>query len=79
MTDIEALPPSFEIQLNIKGKEQTILVKPDETSDGARYYNCILDGETLTQIREETDGNWEQLWGTLDQQDVDAIGGKIRK
>ena len=77
MADLEVSNPEFEITVNIDGEEKQITVKPDETSDGVEFYKCTIASESFTQIRQGDEGEWEQLWGDLDQQTVDAIGSVI--
>jgi len=77
MADLEVSNPEFEITVNIDGEEKQITVKPDETSDGVEFYKCSIAAESFTQIRQGDEGEWEQLWGDLDQQTVDAIGSVI--
>jgi hypothetical protein len=79
MADLELHNPAFEIIVNLDGKNKTITVQPEETSDGVEYYICSLNGQQLTQIRQEEDNEWEQLWGELDQQAVNEIGAVIIK
>lgn len=71
-------PEEFEIQVSLSGKDTAIRVKPDETSDGAPYFICDVSGNTITQLREETEGGWEQLWGELDEQEIATIGKAIK-
>lgn len=77
MGDIELHQESFEININLDGTNQTIHVSPEETTDGVEYFRCSLQGENITQIRRDEDGNWEQIWGKLDTKTVDAIGKAI--
>lgn len=79
MKDIETKQPEFDIHVNLNGEETAIQVKPDETSDGASYFVCQVSGEVLTQIREEADGSWDQIWGELDHQSLNAIGKAIKQ
>ncbi|WEK20526.1 MAG: hypothetical protein P0Y49_05165 [Candidatus Pedobacter colombiensis] len=67
----------FEIEVNLNGKPTTIQVKTEETTDGAEYFTCMHSGKSLTEIRKEKDGSWEQIWGDLDQQTVNMIGSAI--
>lgn len=78
MSELEVNNPEFEVQVNIDGTEQTVLVKPEETSDGAPYYSCLYQGKQLTEIREDAKGEWEQLWGNLVQTKVNEIGRAIK-
>ena len=78
MGELESNNPEFEVLVNLDGSDQTILIKPEETSDGAEYYNCMLGGKQLSEIREDVKGEWEQLWGNLTQAKVNAIGKAIK-
>ncbi len=78
MADLEEHNPEFEITVTLKGESKALRVQPNETSDGVEYYNCS-DGEgQITQVRMDEDG-WHQLWGDLDQEDVDEIGSMIEQ
>jgi len=77
MGELDSQNPEFEIQVNIDGTEKTVLVKPEETSDGVVYYNCMFEGKQLSEIREDVKGEWEQLWGNLTPAKVNAIGKAI--
>ena len=77
MADLELHNPEFEITAALNGTSQTIQVQPGETSDGVEYFICKSEGEQLTQIRKDEDGQWEQLWGDLSQDDIDSIGHQI--
>ncbi len=78
MSELSAQNPEFEISLVLKGVKEKVSVTPEETSDGATYYNCKLHKEQLTQIRETTTGEWEQIWGKLDPATVNLIGKTIK-
>lgn len=67
----------FEISVQLSGSVQTIQVKPEETTDGAEYFKCSLNDQHITQIRQEKDGDWEQIWGELNSIDVNNIGKAI--
>lgn len=71
--------PEFEIIVMLSGEEKTLKVHPAETSDGVAYYKCSSGTDEITQIRKEAEGKWEQLWGQLDQRQVDTIGIAIEK
>lgn len=77
MKKMERNEQGFEISISLNGAHKTIRVNPEETTDGIEYFKCSLKGENITQIRKEKDGNWEQIWGKLDSQTVDAIGTAI--
>lgn len=67
----------FEISITLNGANKTIHVKPDETSDGVEYFKCSEANKNITQIRQEKDGSWEQIWGELDIDMVQEIGKAI--
>lgn len=70
----ELQPQDFEIEVSLNGKPTTIQVKVEETTDGVEYFECMHSGKSLTQIRKEDGGSWEQIWGNLDQQTINLIG-----
>ncbi|WP_257657594.1 hypothetical protein [Parapedobacter lycopersici] len=53
---------------------EQLLIEPVQTTDGVSIYNCLLDGKPITQLRQSSDGDWIQVWGTLDKHSVLAIG-----
>lgn len=79
MADLEINNPEFDIAVEIDGASKTIRVKPEETSDGVPYYSCYTDEAQITQIRLDEEGNWEQMWGELEQADINAIGKVIKE
>jgi len=79
MTDLAKHNPEFTINVSIKGKQETIVAKPQETSDGVEYFLCFKGDEQLTQIRKDSGDKWEQMWGELPDEEVQAIGSEITK
>ena len=79
MADLELQNPAFDITVQLAAESRTIHVQPDETSDGVEYFICFADQTKLTQIRLDQDGQWEQLWGELNQQDINIIGQGIKE
>ncbi|QNL52629.1 hypothetical protein H8S90_21440 [Olivibacter sp. SDN3] len=71
--------PSFEIEAIINGIPQKVTVKTEETTDGVPYYVCSIAGEQVSEIRNDIDDTWLQLWGNLDKQSVKSIGEEIEK
>ncbi|RZL69942.1 MAG: hypothetical protein EOO93_00080 [Pedobacter sp.] len=69
----------FYIIAEIEGTERHLKVVELETSDGVPYYSCLMGETELTQLRDETYGTWEQLWGTLDDKSIANIGHQIEK
>lgn len=70
---------SITITVNLNGTNQEIEVKQDDSSDGAPFYYCDVNGDRITQIRKDEHDNWEQLWGDLDEATVKSIGEAIDK
>jgi hypothetical protein len=79
MADLEKHNPEFNIEVQIKGQGQSIVVKPQETSDGVEYFLCFKGDEQITQVRKDHGEKWEQMWGELPDDEVDAIGTEITK
>lgn len=77
MENLEIQPEEFDIKISLNGSMKTIQVKPEETTDGVEYFKCNLEGKNITQIRQEKDGSWEQIWGDLSNIDVVNIGKAI--
>lgn len=74
MADLETNSPSFDIE--VQG-EKLIRVQPDETSDGVPIYKCFSGNKMITEIRQGNEGEWEQLWGELTQEDINRIATAI--
>jgi hypothetical protein len=79
MTDLEKYNPEFTIEVSINGQQESIAVKPQETSDGVEYFLCFKGDEQITQIRKDEGDKWEQMWGDLPADEVNAIGKEITK
>jgi hypothetical protein len=79
MAEFSTQNPEFEVTVAIDGVTENIKVIPEETSDGAAYYNCMMHGKQLTEIRETLTGEWEQIWGNLSPSKVNLIGKSIKE
>jgi hypothetical protein len=77
MGELEIHQEDFEITITLNGSQEKICVKPEETTDGAEYFKCNQADKNITQIRQEKDGSWEQIWGALDNASIQAIGAAI--
>lgn len=66
----------FDVRAEVNGEEQQIQIKLTETTDGVPYYICLRDNQEISQIREE-DGKWKQLWGSLNNTEIQVIGEAI--
>ncbi|MDQ8003526.1 MAG: hypothetical protein REI64_01930 [Pedobacter sp.] len=69
----------FYIIAKIDGQEKHLNVIQLETTDGVPYYACHIGDTEITQLRNETYGKWEQLWGNLDDKTIQDIGLKIEE
>lgn len=77
MGQSEVHQEDFEINIILNGSTKAIKVKPEETTDGAEYFKCSQANKNITQVRQEKDGTWEQIWGDLDNEMVQSIGKAI--
>lgn len=77
MGQSETHQEEFELNIILDGSKQTISIKPEETTDGAEYFKCRHADKNITQIRQEKDGSWEQIWGELDNVSIQSIGKAI--
>ncbi|KEQ30799.1 hypothetical protein [Pedobacter antarcticus] len=77
MADLETNNPTFEIAVKLQQNEKLIKVQQDETSDGVPVFKCYSDGKMLTEIRQDHEGTWDQLWGELEQEDINRVGESI--
>ena len=69
----------FNITAEIEGQEKQVNVTQLETTDGVPYYACHTEKGEITQLRNETYGKWEQLWGNLDDKTIQYLGKQIEK
>lgn len=60
-------------------QDEQILVEPVQTTDGVPIYNCLLETNPVTQLRQDIGGGWIQVWGTLDKETVQSIGEAIER
>lgn len=79
MGDLELHNPEFDIIVNLGGENTKISVNPAETSDGVEYFNCLVGGKQITQIRLDENQKWEQIWGELNDDEVNVIGENIEQ
>lgn len=77
MGQSEVHQEEFKISIDLNGSKKTIKVKPEETTDGAEYFKCSQSNKNITQIRQEKDGSWDQIWGDLDNALIQRIGKAI--
>ncbi|WP_304064729.1 hypothetical protein [Pedobacter glucosidilyticus] len=71
MKDMNQEPIHLKIRLD--GEETQLNAKKEETTDGISFFKIEQQGKLITQIR-KIDNKWEQLWGDLNQQQIDEIG-----
>ncbi len=67
---------AFTIEAKIGGKMQQVQVAASETTDGAAFYICRVADDEITQVRKD-EQVWKQIWGELDEADVQSIGSAI--
>lgn len=66
----------FTVQAKVEGIIQDIFISTSETTDGVTFYNCRVNNNEITQIRKD-EQIWKQIWGTISDEDVKAIGQAI--
>jgi hypothetical protein len=74
MKDMNQDPIYLIIKLD--GEETQLNAKKEETTDGISFFKIEQQGKLITQIR-KIDNKWEQLWGDLNQQQIDEIGAAL--
>lgn len=79
MADLEMNNPSFKINVSLKKGESMLKIRPDETSDGVSIFKCYAGEDMITEIRQDHQQEWSQLWGKLEQEDINRIGAAILK
>lgn len=68
---------SFELSIAGQFDGRPLAIETDETTDGISLYYCYLDGDTISQLRYEPTGEWEQIWGNLSPVAVQQVGEAI--
>lgn len=74
---MDSTEEDFYITAQIDAQEKQLKVVHLETTDGVPYYSCQLGNDEITQLRNETYGKWEQLWGNLDDKTIQHLGKQI--
>ncbi|MBK1441568.1 hypothetical protein JHJ32_16335 [Parapedobacter sp. ISTM3] len=75
---MEKLDDIFEVSLageQFEGRQLTI--RAEQTTDGVPVYHCYDEGASIAQLRQETSGEWTQLWGDLQPDTVQQLGEAI--
>ena len=67
---------AFTLNVMIDNNSVTIKVQQRENSDGVHFYFCELNGEKISQLRQEIK-DWQQVWGNLQQHEIRQIGHQI--
>ena len=67
----------FEVIMGSGPLKKQLLVRQEETTDGVPIYHCYLEGASISQLRQETSGEWTQLWGDLSTNSVHQVGEAI--
>ncbi|MBO9618446.1 MAG: hypothetical protein J7539_05360 [Niabella sp.] len=66
----------FTIAVTINGKSQQVEVATAETTDGVTFYKCNINAAEITELRRD-EGRWKQLWGELNNVEIESIGAAI--
>lgn len=75
---MKKLDDIFEVNLaDGQFKDKRLTVRPEQTTDGVPIYHCYGEGTLITQLRQETSGEWTQLWGNLQPDTVQRLGEAI--
>lgn len=67
---------AFTLKVMIDNNSVVIKVQQRENSDGVHFYFCELNGEKISQLRQEIK-DWQQVWGNLQQHEIRQIGHQI--
>lgn len=67
----------FEVRIDGQFMGKPLTIRPEQTTDGIPIFHCYLEGTSVSQLRRETSGTWEQLWGDLSTDTVRQIGEAI--
>lgn len=70
---------TFEITENDGLLDGPLLIRPKQTTDGIPIYHCYRDGVPVSELRQETSGEWVQLWGDLPTDAVAQVGAAIAR
>ncbi len=68
---------TFEVIMESGPLKKRVLVRSEQTTDGVPIYHCYLEGASISQLRQETSGEWTQLWGDLPADSVHQVGEAI--
>ncbi|WP_262245491.1 hypothetical protein [Parapedobacter soli] len=75
---MESTENIFEIEVNDGQLVKTLHVRPEQTTDGISIYHCYsADGALVCELRQETSGEWVQLWGSFPADSVEQMGNAI--
>ena len=66
----------FTVPFTREGNPYTLQVHTDPSTDDVDTYICKLNGERITQLRKDV-GQWKQLWGELNQEEIQQLGEAI--
>jgi len=75
--DMEKSTDIFEVTVAGQFRGKLVSVRSEETTDGIPIYHCDVAGTAVTQLRQETSGEWTQLWGDLPADTVARLGEAI--
>ncbi|SEL28834.1 hypothetical protein SAMN05421740_104155 [Parapedobacter koreensis] len=68
----------FEVRLaDGQFGDRPLTIRPEQTTDGVPIYHCYTKETSISQLRQETSGEWTQLWGDLQPDTVQRLGEAI--
>jgi hypothetical protein len=66
----------FTIEVTIKGSSRQVRVNPAESTDGVEFYKCQWGEKEIAELRKDV-GEWRQIWGDLNEEEVKNMGAVI--
>ncbi|GAB1462883.1 hypothetical protein [Pedobacter sp.] len=72
-------PPAIDYYIiaTINEQEKHFKVVQLQTTEDVPCYACFIGETEIRQLRKETYGKWEKLWGNLDNNTIQFIGSQI--
>jgi len=74
---MEKSEDTFEIRLAGRLMDKPVLIRPEQTTDGIPVYHCLLEGRSISQLRQEPSGEWIQIWGDFPPEIIRQLGESI--
>lgn len=67
---------SFNVKVEISGKEETLLVVPEQLT-GEKRYRVIKDGIEICTLKQNGEMGWEVNGTPLNAEELDSLGQQI--